>query len=231
MKKFVLAASLSALTHAAQAVNLAQWDTASSTTNPTITATSSDSSVAAADLSAGSGISAASGGTYNWNNWADDPGDVPNISYAEAIGENEFWTWGLTVIGSQPLALESMDIRVDRSGTGPNEFEIKASINSGAEVSVQTHDFGDGSSGVDFVGIDLTGLAQLNPGDTIEFFLAAWGADSGGTSNFGTFDLETVDFNGSDPRSIRINGSIIPEPTSALFGLLGLSLIFRRRKK
>lgn len=229
MKKIALVAALFAMTvGAANADVIVQYDTAASQSNATLTASSADAAVSADLMAAGSGISAASGSTWNWNSW-----DTANTSFASAVAAGDFWTWGFDVTAANTTVdLSDFDIRLDRSGTGPDDFEIQASINGGTPISLLTFDYGDTDVGVDFIGVSLASLPTLVTGDSIVFTLAAWNSEG----SAGTFDLETVDFNGSDPRSLRINGTVttnsIPEPASvALIGLAfaGFGLIRRRK--
>ncbi len=235
MKFTTLLASSALVAVSSQAAVLVQYQTAPSTTFSALAPEIVDPALTADNLVAGGGLTANSGGTWNWREWANNGSpDTPDASFDAAVADGDFWTWGFDV--TTPLTvvdLTTFDIRVDRSGTGPNEFEIQASVNGGTAVSLLTHDFGDGTTGVDFVGVDLSAIGLLSTGDSVVFTLAAFGADSGGTSNLGTFDLETVDFRGSDERALRIEGDvrIIPEP-AALSGLFGIAalLIARRRK-
>lgn len=224
-------AAIAGTAAAANAATIVQYQTAASTTFPTVAPDVEDGNIAGDDLATGPGISANSGSTYNWTGWAD--GGSENTNAADALAEGEFFTWGFDV--TNPLAqidLTSIDYRWDRSGTGPNQLEAFYNINGSGNVSFHTFDFGDSSSGVDFVGLDLTSVPTLTGGDSIVFTLVAFGADSGGASSAGTFDLETVDFGGSDPRSIRIEGDINIIPTPATAGLLGLGgLIAARRRR
>jgi len=224
---------VAALASDSEAVLIAEYQTAASGSNATLTASATDASIVADVMAAGPGIGTASGSTWNWNQWGNST--TPFTSFETAVSGGDFWTWGFDVSAPMTVvSLTDMELRLDRSGTGPNEGEIRASINGGTEVSLLTFDYGNSDSGVDFTGIDLSTLGPLTTGDSIEFTLAAWGADSGGISTGGTFDLETIDFGGSDPRALRINGVVaaIPEPTAALFGSLlagGLGLTVRRR--
>ncbi|MEO1082053.1 MAG: ExeM/NucH family extracellular endonuclease [Pseudomonadota bacterium] len=198
MAKLLGALSLGVAAASADAVTLVQWDTAPSTSNPALTATTFDPSLIPDQLSAGAGLSANSGGTWNWRGW-----DTASTSFGDALAAGDFWTWGFDV-GAASVTPTSMDIRLDRSGSGPDDFEIQASVNGGTPVSVLTFDYGDSGSGVDFVAVDLSSIGTLNAGDSIVFTLAAFNSES----NAGTFDLETVGFGGSDPRSLRISGTV-----------------------
>ncbi|MEM8489974.1 MAG: ExeM/NucH family extracellular endonuclease [Pseudomonadota bacterium] len=194
---FVLATGM-ALSCQSQGAVLAEWDTAPSTENATLAPTTTDPSIDATQLSTGGGIIANSGGTWNWRDW-----DVASTDFDQAVAAGDFWTWGFTVTGG-PITPETFDIRLDRSGSGPDDVEIRVSVNGGAGITVLTQDYGDSGSGVSFTGVDLSALGTLNTGDTVVFTLAAFNSESSG----GTFDLETVDFGGADPRSLRIEGTV-----------------------
>jgi hypothetical protein len=229
MKKIALVAALFAMTvGAANADVIVQYDTAPSQSNATLTASTVDAAVSADLMAAGSGINAASGSTWNWNSW-----DTANTSFASAVAGGEFWSWGFDVTAANTsVDLSDFDIRLDRSGTGPDDFEIQASVNGGTPFSLLSFNYNDADLGVDFIGVSLASLPTLVTGDSVVFTLAAWNAEG----SAGTFDLETIDFGGSDPRSLRINGTVttnsIPEPASvALIGLAfaGFGLIRRRK--
>lgn len=209
----------------AHAAIVVQYDTVASTTSATIAATSADSSVSADLLAAGSGLTANAGSTYNWRGF-----DTANDSFTAAVGAGDFFTWGFDV-SSGMIDLTDLDMRWDRSGSGPDDLELQVSVNGGTGISLLTHDYGDSGSGVDFTGVDLTSVPTLNSGDSVVFTLAAFNSESSG----GTFDLETVDFGGTDPRSLRVNGTItaIPEPGSVAFLAIGMAGIYgvRRRRR
>ena len=201
-----------ALSSYANAVIVVEYLTAGGTDS--IAAGSADAAVTSDNLVAGGGLNVENFSTFNFSDW-----DTASASFADAVAADDFWTWGFDV--TAPLTTVSpttMDIRLDRSGTGPDDFEIQASVNGGGAITLLTHDFGDSSSGVDFLGVDISTIGDLNTGDSVVFTLAAFNSES---SN-GTFDLETADFGGSDPRALRIEGTIsaVPEPSAFLFGTL-----------
>lgn len=176
---------------------IVQYNTAGGTTS--LAPFAVDASVSADNLEAGSGIDVLNFSTFNFTNW-----DPANTSYSDAVADDEKWTWGFDVTAvATDITLSTMDIRLDRSGSGPDDFEIKASVNGGAEVSLLTHDYNDSSSGVNFLGVDISALGTLSTGDSIVFTLAAFNAESTG----GTFDLETITYPGGND-SIVINGTI-----------------------
>jgi hypothetical protein len=205
------------------ASTILQYDTAASTTNATLAASVADPAITADALSAGPGLVPNSGSTWNWRDW-----DTASTSFSEAVAAGDFWTFGFEVTGNVFVSPTALDIRLDRSGSGPDDFELVASVNDGAPISVLSFDYGDASSGVDFVDVDLTALGQLGPGDSVVFTIAAFNSES----SAGTFDLETVDFNGADPRSLRLLGDVAPVPVPPAFALFGASLLtlLRRRR-
>lgn len=202
---------------------LLEYQTAPSTSNPTLAPSFEHTAVSGDQFVAGAGVSATSGSTYNFNNWAD--GGVANATAAAALAENEYFRFGFDVTAAYPIDLTEFEIRLDRSSTGPNKFEIEVSVNGAPGINVLSYDFGDNDLGVDFLGISLAAVPTLNPGDSVEFTVVPFGADSGGASAAGTFDLETIDFGGADPRAGRVIG--IPEPASLI--LLALGTLLRRR--
>ncbi|MEM6552924.1 MAG: PEP-CTERM sorting domain-containing protein [Planctomycetota bacterium] len=162
--------------------------------------------------------------TFNFDGY-----DTDNTSFADAVADDEIWTFGFDVTGAVFIDLTTFDIRLDRSGTGPDDFEIQVSVNGDTPVSVLTFDYGDTTAGVDFLGVDLSALPTLTTGDSVVFTLGAFNSES----TAGSFDLETIDFGGSDPRALRIEGTItaIPEPASlGLLAVGGLLIAGRRRR-
>ena len=223
MRLLLTAALLLCASVAARAAVVIQYATAGSATSlaPTVV----DATVSGDDLVAGSGLNVQNFSTFNFTGW-----DIGSTDFAAAVTANDFWSWGFDVTApGATIALETMDIRLDRSGSGPDDFEIRGSVNGGAESTLLTHDFADSGSAVDFLAVDISALGTVATGDSVEFVLAAFNSES----DAGTFDLETVDFGGSDPRALRIEGTItaIPEPGALLvcFGITGVLALRRRR--
>lgn len=202
---------------------LVQYGTAGSTTSlaPAIV----DASVSADNLVAGTGIDVQTFSTFNFTNW-----DPSNTSFSDAVVDDEFWSFGFDALAN--ITLDTMDIRLDRSSTGPDDFEIRATVNGLNEQTVLTYDYADGTSGVNFLGVDLSGIGLLSTGDSIEFVLAAFNAESTG----GTFDLETITFpGGNDGIVIRgdVAAGVVPIPPAALMFLPAVAFFagFMRRRE
>lgn len=210
------------ISSAAQAVTIVQYGTAGSTTS--LAPFDVAPQVTGDDLTAGAGVDVNAFSTFNFSNW-----DPSNTSFEDAIADDEYFRWGFSVTdATASIDLTTLDIRVDRSSTGPDDFEIRASVNGAPEVSVLSHDYGDSSAGVNFIGVDLSAITGLTLGDSVVFTLGSFNAESTG----GTFDLETITFPGGND-AITVNGdvSVIPEPSSALLiglGLAGLGGLRRR---
>lgn len=223
MKKVAMMGLVAALgsTGVAQAEELLlQYGTAGSVT--ALAPNYEGAGVTGMDLIMGSGLTANTFSTFNALGW-----DVASTSYEDAVAANDFWTFGFKA--DQAVSLTHFDIRLDRSGTGPDDFEIRAAIEGGAETTVLAYDFSDTTAGISFLGIDLTGL-DLLAGETIMFTLAAFNSE---TEN-GTFDLETITYPGGND-GIAIYGDVAPVPVPAaawLFasGLAGLGAMKRKKK-
>lgn len=214
MKNAIFAvAVIAAAGTVASAQVLADW--AAAPNGPSIAAMNVAAGVNAFDLSRGSGLAQASGGTFNSNGW-DDASDA-----ASALANGNFLEWG--VGGFSGGSADSLEIRIDVSGTGPDFYQILASSDGFATSSVILDvDLMDNTVGVDYdINLGLTGLN----GDLV-FRLVGWGATSGA----GTLDIETIDFANGGTYGIRLNGNLVPTPGAmALIGFGGLVASRRRR--
>lgn len=132
-----------------------------------------DANLSATGICRGIGITENAGLTYNSNSW----------TTAAAIDSDDYLEWTITPNAGYQINLTSMDIRYDRSPTGPTMAEIQVDDGSGF-VTV----FSDGAvsedPGEENDGIDLTAFTGLT--GTITFRLFAYNAIGAA----GTFDIE-----------------------------------------
>jgi hypothetical protein len=217
----VAVVATAALTGYVGAATVVQYDAANngvSSMAPVVTA----AEVSADNMVAGSGLSTESGSTWNFKGW-------DGASFAGSVSSNDLWRWGFDVVQNVEIDLTTMDIRLDRSGTGPDDFEIQASVNGGTPVSLLTHNYNDSTSGVNFLNVSLASLGTVELGDSVVFTLAAYNAENAGA---GTFDLENITFPGGND-GIVIKGDITPVPEPAALSLLGLGTVavLRRRRQ
>jgi len=187
----------------------------------------SSATVTPDDLVAGSGLNGTNFSTFNFTGW-----DTASTSFADAVAADDIWTWGFDVTtANTSIVLKELNVRLDRSGSGPDDFEIQGSVNGGTPVTLLTHDFMDSGSGVTFTNVSLTSLGTVVTGDSVDFVLGAFNSESAA----GSFDLETVTFpDGTDSLQVHaeiITTAVVPEPSSiALLGLVGLAGLVRRRR-
>lgn len=165
------------------------------------------SGVTPLELMRGEGLSAGTGATYNSSNWTDEPTD-----YLQ-------WGWS----NSTPVNLTDLDLRYDRSSSGPATIQIQLSVNGGAFQTV-FFDSDVSASGEDALDIDLSPFTAVS---SATFRLLGGSASSAG----GTFDIEPI--TGLDPAyGIVVNGSVaaVPEPTAfSLLTVATCALAFWRR--
>ncbi len=221
-KKLVLASAITAMSAGAQAAPelLLQYGTQGGTAS--LAPYYANAAVSADNLVAGPGLDVQNYSTFNMAGW-----DTESTDFDAAVAAGDFWTFGFDA--TQSIQLTSFDIRLDRSGTGPDDVEIRASVNGGTGTTVFGYDYQDSTSGVNFLGLDLSGIA-LNAGDSLVFTLAAFNSESTG----GTFDLETITYPGGND-GISIYGEVapVPLPAAAWLFLGGLASVFglSRQKK
>lgn len=164
--------------------------------------------LAALDLTRGSGLGVGTGSTFNSSGWTDEATD-----YLE---------WGWTA--STPVNLTDLDIRYDRSSSGPSSLDIQLAINGGAFSSV-FFDSSVSDAGEDNLDIDLSSFTDVT---SAVFRLFGFNASSAG----GTFDIEPI--SGLDPaRGIVVNGvAAVPEPSAlVLTSIACVGLAWGRRKR
>ncbi len=196
---------LLSLTSGASAELIVAYDGANSTDS--LPASEFDPSITTLDLLRGSGLNSGSGSTYNSSGWTDEATD-----YLQ-------WGWS----SSPPINLTDLDLRYDRSGSGPTGLDIQLAVNGGAYQSIFV-DADVMEAGEEALDIDLSGFLNVT---SASFRLFGTGASSG----TGTFDIEPL--GGVTPdRGIVVNGVVVPEPSSVGLLLTGipLALIARRRR-
>lgn len=175
-----------------------------------------------ANLTAGPGVAVNAGATFNHNNWTVG-GDL-----ATAVANNDYIQWGLTVNPNYSLDLSQLELRYDRSNSGPNQLAIVFSSDNFATSTTVFTDTDVNVNGENNI-INLGSFAALQDVTTSAFFrIFAWGA----TGSAGTFDIESLNFAGGDLRGIVLRGTVelIPAPGAmAVLGLGGLVAARRRR--
>ena len=137
--------------------------------------------------------------------------------------------FGFTVDDNVSIDLTTLEIRIGRGIDGPLNVHFGASINSDPQITLPGHTFADVAGSSDVV-IDLSALPTLMQGDSIEFEIEPFNIEA---SSNNEFILGTIDFGGSDPRAIRIEGTVsqVPEPSGLVgLGLAGLALWSRRKR-
>lgn len=220
-----LALAIATFSASASAISLLEYAVVAATANATMPASVVNSNVTATVVTPGAGITANAGATWNFAGWN-------GTSFADAVSKGDTWTFSMTA--NADIDLTTLDIRLDRSNTGPGDFEIRASVNGGAPVTLLSGTALN-TAGADFLNVDISALS-LTSGDTVAFTLAAFNASN---VTAGTFDLETINFSSGGTYGLRINGDLattapaptqVPVPAAAL-ALLGLSLAGIARRK
>ena len=187
--------------------------------------------VSADNLTAGSGINPKDEGSgqWAWRDWG------TGIATADsALASNKFWSWGFNVTGNVDIDLTTLDISVDKTLRGPDDFEIRAAVNGGGSSTVFTHDFaGSFGSAVDFANVDLSGFASLQNltlGDSVEFTLIAFNGTGGTGGNLGIVNEGTF----ADGDGLVISGTVSPVPEPLEFSIITAvalaGLAYRRRR-
>ena len=167
--------------------------------------------VMALELSRGLGLMPGSGSTFNSAGWNEE--------------SNDYLEWGWS--SSDPLDLTDLDLRYDRSNSGPAEIEISLAVNDGDFESIFV-DADVSVAGEDNLDIDLSAFSNVTSA-TFRLFGAHAEAFTG------TLDIEPITAV-SPPRGIVVNGiTAVPEPEGLtlllIASLSGVFLIAEVRKR
>ncbi len=173
-------------------------------------------------LTAGPGLTDATGLTFNFGGWNGA------TDFASAVSAGNVFTWGFDVTDNVLINLTTLDMLIDRSGSGPPNFSVQAAINGAPGVIVYSKS-ALSENGETLLGNDISALLPtLIQGDSIVFTLGAWGA----TSASGTLDFEPY----SGSVGLAVNGDIapgpapVPEPAGVLLFALGIAAILAGRR-
>ena len=119
-----------------------------------------------------------------------------------------YFTFTLTPAVNKEIDFSNFVYTGQASGTGASAFSFRSSVD-GFAASIGTPTAGGTT-------INLASASYQNITAPIEFRLYGWGASGSG----GTFSINSFEF----------NGAVVPEPTAALVGSLGLFSLLRRRR-
>ncbi len=161
--------------------------------------------VTVSDLQRGAGLSQTTGGDFNSTGWS------TGSTLADALSNNDYVFFTVTVDDAVTLDLTTLDVRYDRSGMGPTTLEIVYQINGGGFTSIFI-DNSVSSSSEEQPGLDFSSVPTLNQGDLLEIRFVGFNA----TSSAGTFDIEDTNaFDGSNGNGLILSGTITPVTTMA----------------
>jgi|SRR6056297_1437255 len=212
---FVALFALSGISNSASGAVVLSYVTAS---DLTLNDTASQAGLTADDLTPAIGLNVVtSGAVFASQAW-------DGIDFASSVAANDFWSWGFEVNPDSLAMLDDFTIFLTRDNLGPTDFEVQVMVNAAAPLSVLTGTVTP--AGGEFTG-SLATVPMLNPGDSVDFRLAAWGA-TGTTGNL-QLDFPTT----FDQPSLIVNGTVtaVPEPSSLIaLTAIGGFLANRRRR-
>ena len=139
--------------------------------------------LSAMSICRGGGVNMATGGDYNSNGF-----DTSNGSAADAEVDGDQLTFSITPASGYEVVVTQLNIRMDRSNSGPPNYEIRAF--DGATPTVISTGTISTSGGVFNIPLG-TPIATTS---TVSFQILVWGA-SGST---GTMDIEGSTFSGTN---------------------------------
>jgi hypothetical protein len=182
-------------------------DTAVQTDNPFTGGQTFDPNITVSGIGHGSGVTpnAATGGTrYNMQNWA------------ASLDANDYFTFTLTPNSGYEIDFNNLTGQWQRSGTGPNSYIVKTSLDSFG-ASVASGSIGGNGSQVGIgpspatTGIDLSSIQNVTSAIEIRVYAFGNGASAG------TFSFNNFTFDGSVNQVTVAGPNINPANTSVNF--------------
>ena len=154
-----------------------------------------DGNIAGGTLSRGSGLINNTGGTFN------SAGFTVGADLAGAIADNDYLSFTVEVTSGAQASINQIQLRYDRSNTGPNQVVILSSV-TGFTIG-STPIFTDTDVNASGEANDVPVVGHDNLAGTVEFRVYAFGA----TSSAGTFDFEVYPAGTGAGIAIIVNGS------------------------
>lgn len=228
MKKILIAIAVLAVpVLSSQAAVIANYDfegnVATSIINPT-GATAGDVGVGSGlnlNLGAGAGGDILGGNSNGFGFTLATTAGVPT-TLADAFAADDYITFTVTPDAGNSIEFTTLDfdIRVNAVANGINEYAVFSSVDGFASTAdaFETGAITVAAATTAVSQIDLSGLGPVT--SATEFRIYVYGSSVTGNSN-----------TGSDYDNIVLQGTVVPEPSSAaLLGLGGLAFILRRRR-
>lgn len=154
-------------------------------------------------LTRGAGVVSNSGGDFNTRNWTSN-------SAVDAKANDEYLEFSLTT--GDAANITSLNIRIDRSGTGPNNYLLEYSFDAFSTAGTEALSANNVTSTS-----PITYTATTNPSNftgTVTYRLFAWGA----SSINGTLDIEELGGVPVANDGVRIEGNKMVTAPVSLFG-------------
>lgn len=223
MKKTLLSLSLLTLAkgpHADAAVVLASWQYPAATKEGSgpVAATNLNAAVSTASMTRGPGLVDPSPTLAAW-----ETNGTTEASATAAQTANDYYQIVLTPQSGQTLSIASIDTSIESRGAGTivmTAFTFDGTDYSSAYDSGASGFSADGAFNLDYSA--ATELQNFTSAVTLRFTVHRTGT-SDGYHELGTEDnLTDLDF--------AINGTVVPEPSSALLGSLAALFLLRRKR-
>lgn len=221
-KSFIACGSLLVATTALPAAIIANYDF----TGNSLASSDDEMNSTAGDFSVGAGITNGLNIDSNAGQTAGDPGiriqfnDVypqgnGDKTLANSISGNKYYSFTITPGAGQSIELENLQIFASKTGGASFAYHLLSSVDgftSAESIDDVTHP----STGTVNRTFDLSGEAPLTSATEFRFYIVP--------NNFtvGTNDLDFDDF--------VLNGSVVPEPSTAAILSLALLGLFTRRR-
>ena len=151
------------------------------TSNPYIIGQSNNSSVTVSGIGRGSGISGSNGNNrYSANNW----------TQGTSSNSNDYFYWTVGPSGCHEIDFSSLEIAIERSSSGPQNFALRSSVDNYAS-DIWTYNYT--TTTLQTQTIFLASASFQNVTADVTFRIYGWSS----VANSGIFSINSFAFNGS----------------------------------